>query len=242
MKKIRIIVLTSIVYFFVCSIQIVLVYKYINPSITPLMVIRFADGVIEGRDSLEIKRKWKKLDEVSINVGYAVIASEDFTFFQHHGFNWKGIKRAIKFNKKHRGKMVRGGSTISQQTAKNVFLLPSRTWIRKGLEAYFTCLIELLWSKERILEVYLNVIEVGDGVYGVESGAEVYFRTTASELTEGQAASLAAILPSPLHRSPNKPSRFLNRKIKEIQLFMNMIKERPLEFPLDAFHRNTTLE
>ncbi len=229
-------------YFFVYTIQVVVVHKFVNPIVTPLMIIRLAEGVMAGKDSVGIKKEWKALDEISIQVAYAVIASEDFNFFHHNGFNWKGIKRAMKYNEKHKGEKVRGASTISQQTAKNVFLFPSRTWIRKGIEVYFTFLIELIWSKDRIMEVYLNVMEMGDGVYGIESGAEVYFSSTSSNVTAEQAAALAAILPAPLDRSPTIPNRFVKRKIDEIRILMHIIESRPLDFPLEGFNKGASSE
>lgn len=235
MKKVRFVVLTCIMYFFVYSIQLVLVHRFVNPVVTPLMLLRIAEGLTGSENSLQIKKQWKTLDEISVNVGYAVIASEDFNFFQHDGFDWRGIKRAIRYNQKHEHSKMRGASTISQQTAKNIFLVPSRTWFRKGIEMYFTILIEALWSKERILEVYLNVIELGNGIYGIESGAEWYFNKTASELTKTEAASLTAILPDPLHRSPLRPDRYGKRKVDEILILMNIMESRSLEFRLEGF-------
>lgn len=228
MKRIKLIIITCIVYFFVCSVQIVILLRFVNPIVTPLMIIRLSESAMGASNSSEIKKEWKTLDEISPDLINAVVASEDYNFFVHNGFNWNGIKRAIKYNKKHQGTSKRGASTISQQTAKNVFLVPSRTWFRKGMEVYFTCLIELFWSKNRILEVYLNIVELGDGVYGVESASQFYFKTSASELTKFQAASLAAILPSPLNWSPIKPNTYLKHKIYEILILMNRIEHRSL--------------
>jgi len=224
MKKIKIILLTCTLYFFVYGIQVVLVHKFVNPLITPLMVIRFAEGIFEGDKNVSIHKSWKSLDEISPNMVCAVFVSEDQSFYEHHGFNWEGIKQAMEYNRKHKGKKFRGGSTISQQTAKNVFLIPSRTWIRKGVEVYYTFLIETLWSKNRILEVYLNVIETGDGVYGVEAASRKYYNRSAKKLTRTQAASIACILPAPLRWSPVKPNKYVAQNISRVSKHMTYFK------------------
>lgn len=225
MKKIKLILLTSILYFFVYTIQIVIVHRFVNPLVTPLMVIRVVEGVLGGDNSLKIKKEWKSIDEISPNMVYAVLAAEDQTFLLHNGFNWRAIQKAIKFNEQQKGKKVKGASTISQQTAKNVFLFPARTWVRKGAETYFTFLIELFWSKKRIMEVYLNIIELGDGIYGVEAASKKYYKTKASKLTKKQAASLAAILPSPLKWSPTKPKKYLVKRIATIEVSMGLVQK-----------------
>lgn len=227
MKKVRLILITCILYFFVYSVQLVIIHKFINPIATPLMFIRVVEGVFTGNKSLLIHKKWKSIQDISPNMIVAVIAAEDQNFLNHHGFEWEAIRKAMNYNKKHTGKKMKGGSTISQQTAKNVFLFPSRTWIRKGFETYYTFLIELLWSKERIMEVYLNVIEVGDGYYGVEAASIKYFNCSSKKLTKKQAASIAAVLPSPLKWSPVKPSNYLNKRIATIQFYMPQV-EKPL--------------
>lgn len=227
MKKVRLILITCILYFFVYSVQLVIIHKFINPIATPLMFIRVVEGVFAGNKSLLIHKKWKSIQDISPNMIVAVIAAEDQNFLNHHGFEWEAIRKAMNYNKKHTGKKMKGGSTISQQTAKNVFLFPSRTWIRKGFETYYTFLIELLWSKERIMEVYLNVIEVGDGYYGVEAASRKYFNCSSKKLTKKQAASIAAVLPSPLKWSPVKPSNYLNKRIATIQFYMPQV-EKPL--------------
>lgn len=227
MKKVRLILITCILYFFVYSVQLVIIHKFINPIATPLMFIRVVEGVFTGNKSLLIHKKWKSIQDISPNMIVAVIAAEDQNFLNHHGFEWEAIRKAMNYNKKHTGKKMKGGSTISQQTAKNVFLFPSRTWIRKGFETYYTFLIELLWSKERIMEVYLNVIEVGDGYYGVEAASRKYFNCSSKKLTKKQAASIAAVLPSPLKWSPVKPSNYLNKRIATIQFYMPQV-EKPL--------------
>jgi monofunctional biosynthetic peptidoglycan transglycosylase len=227
MKRVRLILITSVLYFFVYSIQLVFVHKFINPIVTPLMIIRVCEEVVNGSQSVSIHKKWKSIDEISPNMIVAVMAAEDQNFLTHHGFQWEAIQKAMDYNNRHKGRRMKGGSTISQQTAKNVFLIPSRTWIRKGFETYFTFLIEMIWSKERIMEVYLNIIEVGNGYYGVEAASNKYFNTTSKKLTKKQAASITAILPSPLRWSPVKPSTYLQKRIITIQNSMSQV-ERPI--------------
>jgi monofunctional biosynthetic peptidoglycan transglycosylase len=233
MKKIRLIVLTGILYFFVYTIQIVVLHRFVNPIVTPLMIVRVVEGAFGGEHALMIRKSWKPIEKISPHMICAVMASEDQVFLNHNGFDWEAIKKAMAYNKKHKGKKMQGASTISQQTAKNVFLFPSRTWIRKGAETYFTFLIELLWSKERIMEVYLNIIELGDGVYGVEAASQKYFKTSASRLTKRQAASLAAILPLPLKWSPTKPGKYISKRIARIESQINVV-EKPAWLPASA--------
>ena len=179
---------------FLFSIFMVIVFKWVPVPMTPLMVIR---SVQQYQDDKEVvlKHDWVSKDEISRNLKLAVICSEDQNFLNHNGFDMKAIEKAIEFNKA--GKRVRGASTISQQTAKNVFLWPHRSWFRKGLEAYFTFLIEVFWSKERVLEVYLNSIEMGDGIYGAEAASQHWFKKPATKLSRSEAAAIAAILPNP---------------------------------------------
>jgi monofunctional glycosyltransferase len=198
----------TVLFFIISSIFFVLIYTFINPPITPLMVIR-CTGQLFGNNKVILKKKWVPLDQISPEMALAVVASEDNLFLLHNGFDFDAIKKASSFNKRYEGKKMRGASTISQQTAKNVFLWPQRSWIRKGLEVYFTALIELVWSKRRIMEVYLNVIETGDGIYGVEQASEIYFNKPASRLTRSQAAILASILPDPRKRNPDHPTRYI---------------------------------
>ncbi|MGI0105940.1 monofunctional biosynthetic peptidoglycan transglycosylase [Salinimicrobium sp. WS361] len=187
---------------FLFSIFMVVVYKWVPVPFTPLMVIRYFENPEE-----EIYHDWVPMEEISDNLKLAVIASEDQNFPSHNGFDYKAIQKAMEDNKK--GKRVRGASTISQQTAKNVFLWPQRSWFRKGLEVYFTFWIELLWSKERILEVYLNSIEMGKGVYGAEAAAQAWFKKSAENLTAYEAAAIAAILPNPREYRANPASRYI---------------------------------
>jgi len=164
------------------------------------------------------------LEKISSAMPLAVIAAEDQKFEEHFGFDLEAIKKAEKYNKRHQGKKTKGASTISQQTAKNVFLWPNRSWIRKGFEVYFTFLIEIFWSKQRIMEVYLNVIEMGNGVYGVEAAAQEYFHKPASKLSVREAALIAAILPSPLKWSPVKPNARVQKKASRIMHFISRLK------------------
>jgi monofunctional biosynthetic peptidoglycan transglycosylase len=199
-----------ILIFFVSTILVVIAFRFINPPVTWLMVQRAVERTFTG-DGWKIEKEWKNMDEISVNLKRAAIGGEDAHFMTHWGFDVQAIEKAYQKNQK--GKRVRGGSTISQQTAKNVFLWPSRfppfLWLRKGFEVYFTGLIELCWSKERILEVYLNVVETGDGTYGVEAASHKYFGKSASELSKGEAALIIAVLPNPLKWSPAKPTSYI---------------------------------
>jgi len=176
----------------------------VPPPVTPLMLIR---AVVDGAD---MSRRWVPFEAISPNLVRAVIASEDARFCSHHGFDWDAIREAARENAE--GGRLRGGSTISNQTAKNVFLWPGRSWLRKGAEAWFTLLVESLWSKRRIMEVYLNVVEWGDGTYGAEWAAQTYFDRPAAELSERQAAFLAVVLPSPRKWSPNRPGPWVSSR------------------------------
>jgi monofunctional glycosyltransferase len=185
------------------SIVGTLVFAYLPIPFTPLMIVRVWEQMWDGERDMRLKKDWESLDNISTEMQLAVVCSEDQDFLEHEGFDFKAIKKAYKYNKTHKKK--RGASTISQQTAKNVFLWPSRSWLRKGFEFYFTFLIEVIWSKERIMEVYLNVIEFGDGIYGAEAAAQHYFNKAAKDINRSEAALLAAILPSPLRYSVANP-------------------------------------
>lgn len=211
-----------IILFFVTSIVWVILARFIPVYLTPLMIIRSVEAVAAG-EMPSNEKDWVPIDEISPNMVNAVIASEDNLFMTHYGFSFNDIGKAIKHNKK--GKRIRGGSTISQQTAKNVFLWPDRSYLRKGLEAYFTVLIELAWSKERIMEVYLNVIETGDGVYGVEAASQKFFNKSASKLTKSQAALIAASLPNPRKFKIGNPSGYMLRRQAKIKSLMGKIKK-----------------
>jgi monofunctional biosynthetic peptidoglycan transglycosylase len=194
--------------FFGSTILAVVAFRFVPVYVTPLMLIRCYEQVHEGRD-LKLSHDWVPLRQMSPHMPTAVMGSEDARFLQHHGFDFQAIQKATEHNKKYKDRPKHGASTISQQTAKNVFLWPSRSWLRKGLEAYFTLLIELCWSKERIMEVYLNSIEMGDGIYGLEAVAQEVFHTSASQLTRQQCALVAATLPNPRRFSSARPSSYV---------------------------------
>lgn len=186
------------------SVLWVLVLKWVPVWVTPLMISRSIEYRQDG--NFHTRKHWRRLERISPEMAKAVIASEDNRFFTHHGFDWEEIDNALEAHR--HGKRLRGASTISQQTAKNVFLLPSKTWVRKGLEAYFTVLIEAIWGKRRILEVYLNVAEMGRGIYGAEAAAEAHFGITASKLSRHQACLIAACLPNPISRNASRPGPY----------------------------------
>ena len=173
------------------------------------MIIRCVEQKVEGK-KLMLNKDWESLEKISPNLQLAVVCSEDQNFVKHSGFDFKAINKAIEYNEHHRRK--HGASTISQQTAKNVFLWTGRSWFRKGLEVYFTFLIECLWSKERIMEVYLNVIETGDGIYGAQAAATTFFHKNAINLTKGESALIAAVLPNPIRFSIGRPSGYILKR------------------------------
>lgn len=187
----------------------VLLFRWVPVPVTPLMLIRCVEQKSAG-EPMRLKHDWVSLDKISPKLQLAVVCSEDQNYLRHFGFDWESIKKAMRSNEQ--GKKLRGGSTISQQTAKNVFLWPGRSYVRKGLEAYFTLLIELLWSKERIMEVYLNSIEMGPGVYGAEAAAEFWFHKSAAKLTKDESCALAAVLPNPRKYSANPPGPYVARR------------------------------
>ena len=190
------------------SVFMTLCYRWINPPVTPLMLIRAI------KDGESILKDWVPIEDISYYMISAAIASEDNNFLGHKGFDFGAIQKAVDLNKK--GKPKRGASTISQQTAKNVFLWPGRSWIRKGLEVYFTFLIETFWPKDRIMEVYLNVIEMGPGIYGSEAAAQHYFHIPATKLTKRQASLITACYPNPRKRNPAKPTSYINQRAYQI--------------------------
>lgn len=201
------------VWFFVISVFLVVLFKWVPVPFTPLMGIRSIEQ--SGRDEkIVCQHDWVPIEKISKNMQRAVIASEDANFLTHNGFDIVAIQKAMKSNQK--GKKLRGGSTISQQTAKNVFLWQGRSYIRKGLEAYFTVLIELIWGKERIMEVYLNSIEMGDGIYGVQAASQYWYRKDAENLTRRDAAGIAAILPNPLKFKASHSSSYIERRKSRI--------------------------
>lgn len=209
-------------WFFGLSVISVLIFKWVPVPFTPLMVTRIIEFKLDGNDAI-YSHKWVPLEEISPNLQKAVIASEDGNFLKHYGFDFKAMQKAFKNNSK--GKRLKGGSTISQQTAKNVFLWQGRSYIRKGLEAYFTVLIELIWGKERIMEVYLNSIEMGNGVYGAQEAARHWYRKEAIDLTKNEAAGIAAILPNPRKYKASNSSSYINkRKVKIMRVMRHLGK------------------
>lgn len=198
-----------------------LFYRFVPVYYTPLMLIRCTENTLAGK-AREFKRDWKPIEEISPNLWLAVVASEDNNFMKHYGFDVEAIKKAQKHNETHKRK--RGASTISQQTAKNVFLWPQRSWLRKGLEVYFTFLIETFWGKERILEVYLNIIETGNEVYGAEAAARKYFNKPSVKLSRSESALIAAMLPSPRKSNPARPSAYMLKRKQWILWNMNNIE------------------
>ncbi len=196
------------------SLAVVLIFRFLPVPFTPLMVIRCTQQLATDK-KISLHHKWIPLKKISPHMQLAVICSEDQKFPSHYGFDFPAIKKALE-NNLAKNRKLRGGSTISQQTAKNVFLWPGRSWLRKGLEVWFTGLIELLWGKERILEVYLNSIEMGNGIYGVEAASRIYFGTSAAKLSRHQSAALAAILPSPLKYSATHPSPYVQNQTRWI--------------------------
>jgi monofunctional biosynthetic peptidoglycan transglycosylase len=186
----------------------VAVYRFVPPPVTELMVERLMEG--HGLD-----HRWRPLSRISPAAPRAAIAAEDARFCQHHGFDFTAVQKALRHNEADPDRL-RGGSTISQQTAKNVFLWPERSWVRKGFEAYFTVLIEALWGKQRIMEVYLNTVEMGPGIYGIEAAAQHYYGVSAQDLSPLQAAHLIAILPSPLKWQAIDPGPYVRRRIGRI--------------------------
>ena len=212
--------------FFASTLLAVVAYRFLPVYVTPLMFIRCAEQLKNG-ESLEWHHHWVALDEMSVHMPVAVMASEDQRFLLHHGFDFDAIQKAAEHNKTNKTK--HGASTISQQTAKNVFLWPGRSWVRKGFEVYFTALIELMWSKQRIMEVYLNSIEMGNGIYGVASVAKHHFNKDAAELSRADCALIAATLPNPRRYSSLNPSSYMRKRQRRIQHEMKFIPSFPKE-------------
>lgn len=204
---------------FIAQFLYIILLKWIDPPVTLTQVGSWITG--HG-----LKRDYVDWDEISTHAKLAVIASEDQLFTDHNGFDWKSIQKAMKYNEKKPGR-TRGASTISQQVAKNVFLWQGRSWIRKGFETYFTFMIELVWGKKRILEVYLNVIEMGDGIFGIERAANIYFNKTANNLSQQEAAMIAACLPNPKRFKVKPPSRYVSYRAMKITQQMNFLRPDP---------------
>ncbi|MCW5908487.1 MAG: monofunctional biosynthetic peptidoglycan transglycosylase [Chitinophagales bacterium] len=213
-KKLLRFLFKVILWFFGLSVFSVIVFRFVPVPVTILMLQRCIEQKADSKP-LTLKKDWVSLDKISNKLQLAVVTSEDQNFLWHSGFDMEAIEKAIEYNEKQKQrkrKKMRGASTISQQTAKNVFLFPSRNFLRKGLEVYFTVLIEILWSKQRIMEVYLNVIEMGNGIYGAEAAAQHYFHKPAAKLNASEAALIAAALPNPRKFNAGKPSAYLLKR------------------------------
>ncbi len=215
----------AMLWFFGISIFLVILFKWVPVPFTPLMITRVVENKMDGKDAI-FSHDWESLENISPNLQKAVIASEDGNFLKHKGFDFEAMKKA--FDNNNKGRKLKGGSTISQQTAKNIFLWQGRSYVRKGLEAYFTVLIELIWGKERIMEVYLNSIEMGNGIYGAEAAAQHWYRKSASNLTPKEAAGIAAILPNPRKFKASNSSSYINRRKGKITRVMRQIG--PVEY------------
>jgi len=214
-------IIKKIFFFLLIShLAYIVLIRFVDPPITITQIT----SIVEGNG---FKRTHLSLDEMSTAAKLAVIASEDQLFPDHNGFDIKGIKKALAFNKKKKGKKIRGASTISQQVAKNVFLWQGRSWFRKGLEVYFTFMIELVWNKQRILEVYLNEAEMGKGIFGIEAAAKKYFKKPASRLTRTEAAMIAASLPNPVRYTVKPVSTYVSRKYPWVLRQMNNLDGDP---------------
>lgn len=220
-KKIKRILYWIVGAFFASTILCVVAYRFIPVYYTPLMFIRVFEQMMSDDYEVKLHHHWVPLNEMSKYMPVAVMASEDQLFLEHHGFDFDAMSKAMERNKQ--GKKIYGASTITQQTAKNVFLWPGRSWTRKGFEMYFTVLIECLWGKERIMEVYLNSIEMGNGIYGVDAVAQDHFDKSASELSRSECAQIAATLPNPRKFSSKNPSAYMQKRRRQIEVQMKHI-------------------
>lgn len=217
--------LMLLILFFQITFLLIILYRVVPVPVTPLHVVRLFEQAFDGKP-LKLSKDWKSIDYVSDKFCLAVITSEDVKFISHYGFDFEQIKNSIERGLK-RGKKLRGASTISQQTAKNLFFTPKRSWVRKVPEVCITLCLELLWTKKRILEVYINIIEMGEGIYGIEAASEFYFHKSSTNLTSHEAALIAACLPNPRKWSPAKPSNYIRHKSGIIQRYMHNIGNLP---------------
>jgi monofunctional biosynthetic peptidoglycan transglycosylase len=209
------------VWFVVFTVLQVLILRFVDPPFSTMMAERQMEAFFAGEDDFDLSYDWRDADRISKQLPLALVASEDQRFPTHKGFDFEAIEKARANNAK--GRKVRGGSTISQQLAKNLFLWRGRSWVRKGLEAWYTMLIEALWPKARIMEVYMNVIEYGDGVYGAQAASRRFFGKDASKLGPAEAARLAAVLPNPRKYNAAKPGPYVQRRTRAIQRQMNAL-------------------
>lgn len=218
LRKILGIIWRLLLGFVILSVVSTIIFRWVPVPITPLMVIRSIEQKMDGK-KMKMEHDWVPLEEISPKLQLAVVCSEDQNYLKHFGFDWGAIEKAMKENEE--GKRMRGASTITQQTAKNVFLWPGRSYIRKAFEVWFTVLIEIFWSKERIMEVYLNSIEMGDGVYGAEAAAQHWYKKKAIKLTKDDAAGIAAVLPNPRKYKANPPTNYITKRKVWIKQQMN---------------------
>lgn len=227
MKKAWKIIKKAFIFLFIAQLVYIVVLKWVNPPITITQIVSLIDG--NG-----LKRDYISYDEMPKSAKLAAIASEDQLFAIHNGFDKKSIEKALEFNEKKQGKKVRGASTISQQVAKNVFLWQGRSWFRKGLEAYFTFMIELIWGKQRILEMYLNVSETGIGTFGIEAASQRYFNKPASKLTRNEVARIVVNLPNPKKYRVNPPSGYVRKRAAWVEKqIRNLERDRDIQELLD---------
>lgn len=204
---------------FQCLLLYFIVFRIVPIPITPLMLIR----------DYPIQKDWIPISKMSKSVPLAVLTSEDPKFFNHYGFDFESIRKVLESNKK--GKKIRGASTVSQQTAKNMFLWPKRSWIRKGLEVPLTIMMETMWNKKRIMEVYLNIIEMGEGIYGIEAASQAYYKKSASQLNNREAAGIVVCFPNPIRWNPKKPSTYIKAKQSRITRWMTGYDPFPENWP-----------
>lgn len=223
-QKLRRFIFRIFIFLFLFSIGQVFLFKYVKVPLTPLVVKRSVQQILRG-EMPHYSKRWIHIDNIPSSIQYAVIASEDNLFLSHPGFSTRAIANAWEANKK--GKHVIGGSTITQQTAKNVFTFGSRTWLRKGVEFYYTLLIEVIWGKQRIMEVYLNIIEMGPNIYGIDAASHSYFNCQVSSLTNKQSALITTVLPAPNRYSVKRPGRYVRRRTRQIQNLMPKMKRIP---------------
>jgi monofunctional biosynthetic peptidoglycan transglycosylase len=221
-------------WFLVVSALMVGLYAVVPIPVTPLMLIRTAQQAADPERSVRLYKDWVPLSDISNHLQLAVVCAEDQRFLQHNGFDFEAIEKAHTHNQRSRRK--RGASTISQQTAKNAFLWPARSWLRKGLEVYFTAAVELLWSKQRIMTQYLNIIEFGDGIYGAEAASRHFFLKSAKNLTKEEAAMLAAVMPAPLRYSPSQPTPYIRQRqqwiLRQMRAWGNKLSYDQVGVPL----------
>ena len=236
MRKIGRWIRNLMVFFFLSTLLAVVVYRFVPVAFTPLMGIRLYEQWRADKP-LRLAHTWVPLPQISHHLPQAVVASEDNRFMDHHGFDLEQIQQARKEAAK--GRRVRGASTISQQTAKNVFLWPGKSYVRKGLEAYFTLLIEWIWGKERIMEVYLNSIEMGEGIYGAQAVAKAHFQKEAYALTKAEAALIAATLPNPRRFNSAKPSAYMKKRQAQIGSLMDKLLPLPMGYGADKVKSST---